>query len=433
MQISFLEFINRQYASFKDTTCLGRDITLQITEDCTCQCSYCYQINKSPKQMSIETAKKILDLIFQMKTDQDTTRFINKDTPGLVINFIGGEPLMNIEVIDFVCNYFLITCLKNNYEDWLLQTKFSICSNGDLYFNKKVQEVLNKYQDFLSITITIDGPQELHDECRKCKNGQGNFNNAFKAAQSAKIKETKITISKENLDKLHGIAQFFYNNKYKSLYANPIYERMWSIEDGQIFYQELKQIANDILNYSDFEISLFNKDFFQPLKADDLQNWCGAEGKMLAFDPDGNAYPCLRFMSSSLGENISPIIIGNVNDGIYNTLETKKIQETFQKINRKTKSTSFCFKCPIATGCSTCAAYDYQYYGFLGKRTTNICNMFKAQSLANVYYWNKFYEQNNIDKKFKMYLPKEEALKFIDEDEYNMLYALQDDKKGNEI
>lgn len=47
--------------------------------------------------------------------------------------------------------------------------------------------------------------------------------------------------------------------------------------------------------------------------------------------------------------------------------------------------------------------------------------MHKARSLANVYYWNKYYKKNNIDKHFKMHLPKDEALKFISEDEYNIL------------
>lgn len=50
--------------------------------------------------------------------------------------------------------------------------------------------------------------------------------------------------------------------------------------------------------------------------------------------------------------------------------------------------------------------------------------MHKARSLANVYYWNKWYKQNGIDKVFKMYLPKEEALKIIDEQEYDMLAEL---------
>jgi hypothetical protein len=47
---------------------------------------------------------------------------------------------------------------------------------------------------------------------------------------------------------------------------------------------------------------------------------------MLAFDPEGNAYPCLRYMPSSLGSDCPPIIIGNT-DGVYNTSEYKAIYD----------------------------------------------------------------------------------------------------------
>ena len=50
--------------------------------------------------------------------------------------------------------------------------------------------------------------------------------------------------------------------------------------------------------------------------------------------------------------------------------------------------------------------------------------MHKARALANVYYWNKYYRQKDMDERMKLYLPKEEALKFITEDEYNMLLEL---------
>ena len=71
-----------------------------------------------------------------------------------------------------------------------------------------------------------------------------------------------------------------------------------------------------------------------------------------------------------------------------------------------------------------CSAWNYQETGTPNKRSTNICAMHKARALANVYYWNKWYRQNNIPKRFKMWLPKEEALKIIDEEEYNMLSEL---------
>ena len=62
--------------------------------------------------------------------------------------------------------------------------------------------------------------------------------------------------------------------------------------------------------------SLFDPHFGIPLLSTDVQNWCGGTGAMLSFDPDGNAYPCIRYMESSLGSDRKPIIIGNTK-GLY--------------------------------------------------------------------------------------------------------------------
>lgn len=67
---------------------------------------------------------------------------------------------------------------------------------------------------------------------------------------------------------------------------------------------------------------------------DNNKNYCGGTGDMLACDPDGNLYPCIRYMESSLGTNVKPLIIGNVNDGIFTKPEELKIKEEFSKITR---------------------------------------------------------------------------------------------------
>ena len=75
-------------------------------------------------------------------------------------------------------------------------------------------------------------------------------------------------------------------------------------------------------------------------------------------------------------------------------------------------------------GCAWCSAYNYEEFGTPNKRATYICDMHKAISMANVYYWNKLYKYLGIDKTFEMHIPKEWALEIIDEDEYNYLLTL---------
>ena len=82
---------------------------------------------------------------------------------------------------------------------------------------------------------------------------------------------------------------------------------------------------------------------------------------MLAVDPDGIIYPCLRYMESSLAGQQDPYSIGDVNTGICQCDCHKCRVECLKKVDRRTQSTDECFYCLIGEGCSWCTAYNYQY------------------------------------------------------------------------
>ena len=151
----------------------------------------------------------------------------------------------------------------------------------------------------------------------------------------------------------------------------------------------------------------------------DCQNWCGGNGEMLAIDYNGIWYPCLRYMPSSLGDKREPITCGNIDDGIDH-----RVLKELQPVNILTCSTDECIHCPVAKGCSYCSAYNYEVYGTLNKRITNICIMQKATSLINTYFYNKIYRKHGDQERLTVYLPKEDALKIISEKEYDMLIEL---------
>lgn len=145
---------------------------------------------------------------------------------------------------------------------------------------------------------------------------------------------------------------------------------------------------------------------------------------MIACDPDGKIFPCIRYMESSLGDDQEPYSIGDVDNGIgYNKCYQCRI-DCMAKVNRRTQSTDECFYCPIAAGCSNCSAYDYQVHGTPDSRATFICIMHKARALGNAYFWNKYYRNNKIDKRMKLYIPEEWALEIISEKEWEMLKSL---------
>jgi radical SAM protein with 4Fe4S-binding SPASM domain len=147
---------------------------------------------------------------------------------------------------------------------------------------------------------------------------------------------------------------------------------------------------------------------------------------MISVDYKGDIYPCIRYMESSLGADVPPVIIGNVYEGIMHTKECKDCVACMRAITRITESTEECINCPIAEGCAECAAYNYQDCGgHWNHRATYICIMHKARILANCYYWNmKYWKQGDL-KRFKLWLSDEEALKIISQEELEILKALQ--------
>ena len=413
---------------------LCRSITFQVTDDCCCACTYCYQINKGHRKMTKDIAKKIINMLFDMY-DKNNDTFINHKTQAIILDFIGGEPLMNIELIDYICTTFLEECIKRNHP-WQYTWRASMISNGKYYFTEEVQNFLNKFKGFVSFAITLDGPKEIHDTCRIYSDGTGNFKDAYKAFLhynkfSGEIPGTKMTISPENLKNLNQVIKFFIENQSSEINLNCIYEHEWTIDEGKILYQELKTTADYILNISkekDVMASIFDSSIGKRKELNDDQNWCGGTMAMLSFDPEGLAYPCIRYMSSSLGEEREPLIIGSV-DGLFVTKEQQDLRDYLESITRITQSTQECIDCPIASGCAWCSAWNYQETGSVNKRSTHICNAHKARVLANVYFWNKAFDQENTNEVFELNLPKEECLKFIDENEYNMLLSLVQKQK----
>lgn len=130
--------------------------------------------------MTSETARKIVDLLFRLYDENNENMVINHHTKGLILDFIGGEPLMNIEVIEDTIKYFIDQCTEKNHI-WLTNFRASMSSNGILYFKPEVQSFLNKYKNFISLNITIDGPKEVHDLCRIDYDGEGSFDRSIAA------------------------------------------------------------------------------------------------------------------------------------------------------------------------------------------------------------------------------------------------------------
>ena len=406
-------------------------ITFQVTEDCDLKCSYCYQINKTSNILHIEDAYELIEML--LHNNKGIEKYLNTDqTIGCSFDFIGGEPFLQVDLIDQILTYFVKRAIELDHP-WQYMWRASLTTNGTI-FNDKIKKFIQKWQTRLDITVTIDGNKENHDRCRKFPNGEGSYDKAIEFLKwqktfSPNIINSKMTISPDNLPYFYDGIINFINLGYTLIHCNCIFEKGWTLQHAQSYYQQLKQIADYLFNNKlthNISISRFHAYSYRPMLIEDTTNHCGGNGRMLALDVYGDLYPCIRYAPLSIKEKSKDIRLGNVKDGI---LLDKKIQETIKELkasNRITQSPKECIECPIAANCGWCSAYNYaQSNNGFNHRETNICVMHKAESLANVYFWNKYFREENLNKRFKMWLPDEEALKIIDADELTMLHELE--------
>ncbi len=425
---TYEDYIGRLY-SFEQKKHLIHTITFQVTEDCCLQCTYCYQHFKTKNKMSFETAALFIDELLN-----DKYEYLNRKTAkGIIFEFIGGEPFLEIQLIEKIVNYLYKQMIEMEHP-WLYYSVINMCSNGILYNTLEVQQYFQKYGMLTHLSISIDGSKELHDTCRIDLNNNGSYDRAINAVKQYRFQfnreiPTKMTLAPSNIQYLSEAIFNLINENYTQIRLNCIYEPGWTIHHAQILYNELKKVADYLIEhnlYNKIFISLFNEDSFKPLPENNTTNWCGgtADGGNLALNYTGKLYPCIRYMNSSLNNKREELYIGHIKTGICTTDIEKNNYQKINNITRQSQSPKECLDCPVADGCSWCSAYNYEETGSVNKRVTHICIMHKANSLANAYYWNKLYKTLTLSKKFIINLPNNEILNILGQNNYNELFNI---------
>lgn len=407
----------------------SKSVTFQVTESCNLNCSYCYQTCKSSTRLKINDAKKFIDIL--LSDDTSRNDYLNhSNTSAIIIDFIGGEPFLEVELIDQIISYFLKKCIELNHP-WMYNFMISVGTNGTLYFTDKVQKFLNKYKGRVSLAITVDGNKELHDSCRVFYNGNGSYDIASKAAvdwmNKTGMGATKLTIAPENVMFLSDAIKNMINLGFTNISENCVFEDVWKVEHATELYKQLKNLADYLLDNNLEEkiaIRLFEPNSYKPMDPSENGNWCGGNGQMLALDVRGDIFNCVRYMQSALGGKRDPLRIGDVEHGIGCCAKDRCNICSMQSITRRSQSTDKCFNCPIAAGCGWCSAYNYQHTGSVNERVTSTCDTHTAEALANNYYWNKLLIKHNEDVRAPLFVPKEWAEKIIGLEEYEMIRSL---------
>lgn len=370
---------------------LAKNITFIVTKDCQLACKYCYLVGKNEKErMDWSVAKKAIDYILD---NEDLFR-----EESVIWDFIGGEPFLEIDLIDRICDYIKTETYRRNHH-WFNSYRFSFSTNGINYDSEKVQRFVDKNREHLSIGITIDGTQKKHDLNRIWKGlgpEKGSYTDVVRNIPLW-LKQfpnggTKVTISSADIPYIKESVLHLYDLGIHEVNINVVFEDVWNDGDDMLFERQLIELADEIIDrdlYREYACSFYNDTLGRPLSVEeDDRNWCGA-GKMLAVDASGNFYPCNRFSKFSLREKDARII-GNINDGI----DQNKLRP-FLTLDRTTQSPEKCIECEVASGCAWCQGenYDAAETDTVYQRSTAICKMHKARVRANNYYWNKLYRK----------------------------------------
>lgn len=384
---------------------LAKSVTFIVTKDCQLACKYCYLVGKNSKErMPWEVAKQAIDYILDREED------FREES--VIWDFIGGEPFLEIELIDKICDYLKTEMFRRNHH-WFNSYRFSFSTNGINYDSEKVQRFIKKNREHLSIGITIDGTQKKHDLNRiwktpemergimpKPEEERGSYKDVARNIPLW-LKQfpnggTKVTISSDDIPYIKESVIHLYSLGIHEVNINCVFEDVWKEGDDALFEEQLLELADTIIDggyYKEFACSFFSEHLGKPLDCKlQNQNWCGA-GMMLAVDAVGDFYPCTRFAQYSL-RNKKAWVIGNVHDGI-----DKNKLRPFLTLDRCTQSRQECIDCKVAEGCAWCQGenYDAADTATVYQRATAICKMHKARVRANNYYWNKLYRKLELE------------------------------------
>ena len=337
---------------FKKRPTVVKALCLHIAHDCNLACQYCFaeegEYHGRRALMSFEVGKKALDFLIANSGNRRN----------LEVDFFGGEPLMNWQVVKDLVAY--------GREQEKLHDKnfrFTLTTNGVL-LNDEVMEFANK--EMGNVVLSIDGRKEIHDHMRPFRNGKGSYDlivpkfQQFAESRNQDKYYVRGTFTHYNLDfaddVLHLADLGFKQISVEPVVAEDSEEYALREEDLPKLFAEYDKLAAEMVERKksgkDFNFFHFMIDLEGgPCVAKRLSG-CGSGTEYLAVTPWGDFYPCHQFVGNE------EFLMGNVWDGVKRT----DIRDEFKCCNVYAKEK--CRNCFARFYCSGgCAANSYHFHG----------------------------------------------------------------------
>ena len=361
------EFENLAF-NYKNNSKVIKALCLHIAHSCNLNCSYCFagqgKYQGASALMSFETGKRAFDFLIE---NSGTRR-------NLEVDFFGGEPLMNFEVVKQ-----LVTYARSIEKEKGKNFRFTLTTNGVL-IDDDVIEFANK--EMSNVVLSLDGRKEVHDRFRVDYAGNGSYDKILPKfrrlvdSREGRNYYMRGTFTHHNTDFTKDIFHMadlgFTELSMEPVVCSPDDPCALTKEDMPVLFEQYEILAKEMLRRKK-EGRPFT--FYHYML--DLKNGpciykritgCGSGTEYMAVTPQGDLYPCHQFV----GEE--EYCLGNIYDGVTNT----KIQDKFRSCNAYAREG--CRDCWAKLYCSGgCAANAYHATGAIEGIYEQGCELFKKR------------------------------------------------------
>lgn len=337
---------------FKERQTVVKALCLHIAHDCNLACRYCFAEEGEYKGrralMSYEVGKQALDFLIANSGSRRN----------LEVDFFGGEPLMNFQVVKDLVKY-----AREQEPLYNKNFRFTLTTNGIL-LDDDVMEFCNR--EMGNVVLSIDGRKEVNDKMRPSRNGKGSYDIIlpkfikFAEARNQTNYYVRGTFTHNNLDFFEDVKHLaelgFKQISVEPVVAEPGEPYAITEEDLSGLYEQYDELARYMLEQKragkEFTFFHFMIDLTGgPCVAKRLSG-CGSGTQYLAVTPWGDLYPCHQFVGTE------EYLLGNVFDGI----KKPEIQDEFKHCNVYSKEK--CRNCFAKFYCSGgCAANSFHFHG----------------------------------------------------------------------
>ena len=289
---------------------------LMLTDACNLACRYCFVENAMPQYykfslMTEATAKEALDLFVKCLASSDTI-----EEPQII--FYGGEPLMNLVVLEKAIDYISELKLQGKLP---FNTSITVNTNGTLVDNEVIR-ILKKAES-LNVAISLDGPAHIHNTCRPYHNQQGSFQDIMRGYRTLSESDIEAgfccTISRYNVNNLKEIAVWFVKElDAKSLGFNIMIENDAATSLRGELQEYAEQAAHGIIQSFRFfrENGVYEDRIMRKvnsfIEGQVYYYDCGGCGHQLVASPDGLVGVCQGYCGTkknfvNLGPDLNPL------------------------------------------------------------------------------------------------------------------------------